>query len=76
MQGLELLEPPPEGCKLARSVAALRRDDPDGAAKLSAALDNHQISASVIAKVLALNGQPTGDTAVRNHRRGECSCAR
>ena len=76
MQGLELLEPPPEGCKLARAIAVLARDDPDGAAKLSAAVGNHQITASVIAKVLTMNGQSAGETAVRSHRRGECSCAR
>lgn len=76
MIGLDLLEPPPVGCKLARAINEIGRDDPDGAAKLTAAVDNHQISAAVIAKVLTMNGHPAGESSIRTHRRGSCSCAR
>lgn len=63
---------PGDLCVVGRALAALAGDPDFGL--LSAAMDDRRHPARSLVKVLTLNGFPVGITAVRVHRRGECSC--
>ena len=64
--------PPKHICTVTKVLEALSKQD---AADLRAALDDHGIMATSIARVIQRHGHDLKPEAIRRHRKRDCACA-